>query len=63
VVRADEREAEGLDERVLDRGPFLLALGQADANLFVWGGGRLRVPLTGDEVVDTTGGGNAFTWA
>ncbi len=60
VVRADEREAQGLDERVLDDGPSLLALAQADANLFLWRGGRLRVPLTGDKVVDTTGGGDAF---
>jgi ribokinase len=32
VVRADEREAMGLDEQVLDEGPSLLALAQADAN-------------------------------
>jgi ribokinase len=63
VVRADEREAEGMDERVLDHGPSLLAVAQADANLFLWRGGRLRVPLTGDKVVDTTGGGDAFTAA
>jgi ribokinase len=63
VVRADEREAQGLDEQVLDQGPSLLALAQADANLFLWRGGRLRVPLTSDKVVDTTGGGDAFTAA
>jgi ribokinase len=63
VVRADEREAHGLDERVLDEGPSLLALAQADANLFIWRGGRLRVPLTDEKVVDTTGGGDAFTAA
>lgn len=63
VIRADKREAEGLDESVLDQGPSLLALAQSDANLFLWRGGRLRVPLTGDKVVDTTGGGDAFTAA
>jgi ribokinase len=63
VVRADEREADGLDERVLDEGPSLLALAEADANVFIWRGGRLRVPLTEEKVVDTTGGGDAFTAA
>jgi ribokinase len=63
VVRADEREAQGLDEHVLDQGPSLLALAQTDANLFLWRGGRLRVPLTGAKVVDTTGGWDAFTAA
>jgi ribokinase len=63
VIRADEREAKGLDEHVLDEGPSLLALAEADANLFLWRGGRLRLPLTGDKVVDTTGGGDAFTAA
>jgi ribokinase len=63
VVRADEREADGLDEHVLEDGPSLLAVAQADANLFIWRGGRLRVPLTDEKVVDTTGGGDAFTAA
>jgi ribokinase len=63
VVRADERETNGLDEHVLDEGPSLLALAQPDANLFLWRGGRLRVPLTAEKVVDTTGGGDAFTAA
>lgn len=63
VIRADEREAKGLDEHVLDQGPSLLALAESDANVFLWRGGRLRVPLTGDKVVDTTGGGDAFTAA
>ena len=60
VVRADEKEAAGLDEEVLDHGPKLLALAREDGNLFVWRGGRIEVPLTGGEVVDTTGGGDAF---
>jgi ribokinase len=63
VVRADEREAQGLGEHVLDEGPSLLAVAEADANLFIWRGGRLRVPLTDAKVVDTTGGGDAFTAA
>ncbi len=60
VVRADEKEAQGLGEEILDEGPSLLALAQPDGNLFVWRGGRVKVPLTGDEPVDTTGGGDAF---
>jgi ribokinase len=63
VIRADEQEAKGLDDSVLDKGPSLLAVAQSDANLFIWRGGRLRVPLTGEKVVDTTGGGDAFTAA
>ena len=63
VVRADENEADGFDEHVLDEGPSLLAVAQSDGNLFRWHGGRLRVPLTGDTVVDTTGGGDSFTAA
>ncbi|MCO8270843.1 PfkB family carbohydrate kinase [Actinoplanes sp. TRM 88003] len=60
VVRADEKEADGLDESVLDHGPKLLALARDDGNLFVWRGGRVRIPLDDAEVVDTTGGGDAF---
>lgn len=72
VVRADEREARLLlgDEptvenarRLLDQGPRLLALGVGDGNLFVWRDGDLRLPLTDEKVVDTTGGGDAFTAA
>ncbi|GGL11756.1 PfkB family carbohydrate kinase [Mangrovihabitans endophyticus] len=63
MVRADEREAQGLDESVLERGPSLLAVAKGDANLFLWAGGRLEMPVTGDKVVDTTGGGDAFTAA
>lgn len=60
VVRADEKEARGLGEEVLDEGPSLLALAQPDGNLFVWRGGRVKVPLTGGDPVDTTGGGDSF---
>ena len=63
VVRADEKEAEGLSEEILEHGPSLLALAQPDGNLFVWHGGRVKVPLTGGKVVDTTGGGDAFVAA
>ncbi|MEV8506423.1 PfkB family carbohydrate kinase [Actinoplanes sp. NPDC051475] len=70
VVRADDREARLLlgDEptvenarSLLDQGPRLLALGVGDGNLFVWRDGDLRLPLTDEKVVDTTGGGDAFT--
>ena len=60
VVRADEKEAEGLGEEILEHGPSLLALAREDGNLFVWRGGRVKVPLTDATVVDTTGGGDAF---
>ncbi|WP_250038135.1 PfkB family carbohydrate kinase [Paractinoplanes maris] len=60
VVRADEKEAGGLGEDVLELGPKLLALAQDDGNLFVWRGGRVKIPLIDAEVVDTTGGGDAF---
>ncbi|MCM4083234.1 PfkB family carbohydrate kinase [Paractinoplanes hotanensis] len=63
VVRADEAEAAGLDEDVLDHGPKLLALARKDGNLFVWRGGRVTIPLDDAEVVDTTGGGDAFVAA
>jgi ribokinase len=63
VVRADEAEAAGLDEAVLDHGPKLLALAREDGNLFVWRGGRVKIPLDDAEVVDTTGGGDAFVAA
>ena len=60
VVRADEKEAAGLGEEVLEQGPSLLALAQADGNLFVWRGGRVKIPLDDVDLVDTTGGGDAF---
>jgi ribokinase len=74
VVRADEKEAElllgaGPDEmrdaarKLLEKGPRLIAVAVGDGNLFVWPDGDLLVPLTGDEVVDTTGGGDAFVAA
>jgi ribokinase len=63
VVRADEKEAEGLGPELLDEGPSLLVLAQPDGNLFVWRGGRIKVPLTGGEPVDTTGGGDSFVAA
>jgi ribokinase len=63
VVRADEKEAESLGEEILDEGPSLLALAQPDGNLFIWRGGRVKVPLTGDDPVDTTGGGDSFVAA
>jgi ribokinase len=63
VVRADEKEAEGLGPEVLDEGPSLLVLAQPDGNLFIWRDGRIKVPLTGGEPVDTTGGGDSFVAA
>jgi ribokinase len=72
VVRADDKEAKLLlgddptvenARRLLDHGPRLLALGVEDGNLFVWRDGDLRLPLTDEKVVDTTGGGDAFTAA
>ncbi|WP_307872805.1 PfkB family carbohydrate kinase [Paractinoplanes ovalisporus] len=63
VVRADERESGGLGEDVLDSGPRLLAIAQEDGNLFVWKGGRVKIPLGDAEVVDTTGGGDSFVAA
>ncbi|WP_199511060.1 PfkB family carbohydrate kinase [Nucisporomicrobium flavum] len=72
VVRADEQETELLlggkatverARALLEKGPRLLALGVEDGNLFVWRDGDVRLPLTGEKVVDTTGGGDAFTAA
>ncbi|WIM93021.1 PfkB family carbohydrate kinase [Actinoplanes oblitus] len=72
VVRADEQEARlllggtptaGSARALLDNGPRLLALGVTDGNLFVWRDGHLHLPLTAENVVDTTGGGDAFTAA
>jgi ribokinase len=63
VVRADEREASGLDESVLQGRPSLLAIARADGNEFIWQDGRIEIPLSGEGVVDTTGGGDAFTAA
>ncbi|WP_306215472.1 PfkB family carbohydrate kinase [Actinoplanes sp. RD1] len=72
VLRADEQEAELLcggeatverARELLGKGPKLLALGVAEGNLFVWEDGHVRLPLTSEDVVDTTGGGDAFTAA
>ena len=77
VLRADAHEAELLlgtpaDDPdaireaatgLLAAGPSLVAVALADSNLFVWRDGTVSVPLTGDEVVDTTGGGDAFVAA
>ncbi|MEV4702543.1 PfkB family carbohydrate kinase [Actinoplanes sp. NPDC049316] len=72
VVRADEQETELLlggkatverARALLEKGPRLLALGVEDGNLFVWRDGDVRLPLTDEKVVDTTGGGDAFTAA
>jgi len=74
VVRADDKEAEQLlgvppaemrdaARKVLEKGPRLIAVAVDDGNLFVWDGGHLHLPLTGDRVVDTTGGGDAFVAA
>ncbi|AGL20147.1 PfkB family carbohydrate kinase [Actinoplanes sp. N902-109] len=72
VLRADEQEAKLLLDddpsadkarALLAKGPRLLALGVPDGNLFVWSDGHLHLPLTSETVVDTTGGGDAFTAA
>ncbi len=74
VLRVDAHEAELLlgtstdDARrvraaatdLLDDGPSLIAIALAGSNLFLWDGAHLELPLTGDEVVDTTGAGDAF---
>ncbi|MDY7089778.1 MAG: PfkB family carbohydrate kinase [Actinomycetota bacterium] len=63
VVRADEKEAGDAGEELLDHGPELIALARPDGNLFLWKGGRLKLPLEDAEVVDTTGGGDSFVAA
>jgi ribokinase len=60
VLRADEREAGGAGRELLDAGPRLLALAQHDGNLLIWADGEIKIPLTDDRVVDTTGGGDSF---
>ncbi|MGH9107276.1 MAG: PfkB family carbohydrate kinase [Acidimicrobiales bacterium] len=46
------------------RGPRLVAVeAGGDGNVLVWDGGESLVPLTKTEVVDTTGGGDAFVAA
>ncbi|SEQ87555.1 ribokinase [Lentzea xinjiangensis] len=78
VLRADHQEAELLSGRkitnadeavsagreVLAKGPRLVALAvDGVGNVFVWEDGELVVPLGDVEVVDTTGGGDAFVAA
>ncbi|MCP2199715.1 ribokinase [Lentzea flava] len=78
VVRADHREAEllagrkitGADDavraarEVMERGPGFVAFAvDGVGNVFVWDSGELVVPLGDVEVVDTTGGGDAFVAA
>jgi ribokinase len=78
VVRADHQEAELLSGRkisdaaeataaareVMARGPGLVAFAvDGVGNVFVWDEGELVVPLGDVEVVDTTGGGDAFVAA
>lgn len=75
VVRADHQEAELLSGRkiadaaeataaareVMKHGPELVAFAvDGVGNVFVWDEGELVVPLGDVEVVDTTGGGDAF---
>lgn len=74
VLRADAREARQLtgievhDEatardaaaRLLAVGPRLVALEAGDADLVVWSGGSVLVPHDDVDVVDATGGGDAF---
>ncbi|GLY51277.1 PfkB family carbohydrate kinase [Lentzea sp. NBRC 102530] len=76
VVRADHREAELLTGRTIRTADDaisaarelmpkeLVAFAVDDVgNVFVWDGGELVVPLGDVEVVDTTGGGDAFVAA
>lgn len=78
VVRADHQEAEllagrkitGADDavraarEVMEHGPGFVAFAVDDVgNVFVWDDGELVVPLGDAEVVDTTGGGDAFVAA
>ncbi|WP_367129664.1 PfkB family carbohydrate kinase [Saccharothrix sp. HUAS TT1] len=78
VLRADHQEAErwtgrsisGTDDAVrvgrelLARGPSVVALEvSGEANVLVWGEDSAVIPLSDEEVVDTTGGGDAFVAA
>ncbi|ANZ43444.1 hypothetical protein BBK82_40785 [Lentzea guizhouensis] len=73
VLRADHQEAELLTGRKITttddaleaaravEGPGLVAFAvDGEGNVFVWDGGELVLPLGDAEVVDTTGGGDAF---
>ncbi len=74
VVRADDKEAAMLlgvppaqmrdaARKLLEKGPRLIAVATDDGNLFVWADGDLLIPLSDADVVDTTGGGDAFVAA
>jgi ribokinase len=78
VLRLDHHEAELLTgaritdaesgrraaRDLLERGPQLVAVAvDGVGNAFAWPGDDLVLPLTGTHVVDTTGGGDAFTAA
>lgn len=76
VVRADHQEAELLTGRTITsaddaleaarelKGLELVAFAVNDVgNVFVWDSGELVLPLGDAEVVDTTGGGDAFVAA
>ena len=78
VVRADARESVALaggplpdaaaavraGRELLRRGPRLVALAVSGAgNVFVWPDGDVCTPLSGAEVVDTTGAGDAMVAA
>ncbi|PSL53874.1 ribokinase [Saccharothrix carnea] len=78
AVRADHGEAEALTGRsitgtdaavragreLLARGPSVVALEvPGEANVLTWGEDSAVIPLTDEEVVDPTGGGDAFVAA
>ncbi|GIE93392.1 PfkB family carbohydrate kinase [Paractinoplanes rishiriensis] len=63
VLRADAREAKGLNRETLAAGPSLLALAEPDGNALIWPDGEIKIPLGQGPVVDTTGGGDSFTAA
>ncbi|CAM4141146.1 PfkB family carbohydrate kinase [Kibdelosporangium persicum] len=77
VLRADQQEGELLTGAELDtadkavragrdllrRGPSVVALATAEANVFVWQDGHAVFPLGDTEVKDTTGGGDALVAA
>lgn len=78
ILRADAHEAELLAGRgvespddairaareLRENGPRLVALAvEGEGNVFVWEDGELFLPLEKADVVDTTGGGDAFVAA